>query len=138
MGAAGAVGAVHACEQHTRAAGMQVAAHPNRMQTAAPCRFASRGLPILDSPFVAPPTPNSHCRAWVQIVGEEATKGMSIACIGSTSARAAEKLGLQRIKVGWLLQPLARPFSCRTQRMALHWGRAAARSWACSERSQAH
>lgn len=43
--------------------------------------------------------PSSPCRAWVQIVGEEATKGMSIACIGSTSARAAEKLGLQRIKV---------------------------------------
>ncbi|PRW50788.1 Uroporphyrinogen-III chloroplastic isoform D [Chlorella sorokiniana] len=36
--------------------------------------------------------------AWVQIVGEEATQGMSIACIGSTSARAAEKLGLQCIK----------------------------------------
>lgn len=38
------------------------------------------------------------CRAWVQIVGEEATQHMSIACIGSTSARAAEKLGLQRIR----------------------------------------
>ena len=34
----------------------------------------------------------------MQIVGEEATRGMSIACIGATSARAAEKLGLQGIK----------------------------------------
>ncbi|PRW50787.1 Uroporphyrinogen-III chloroplastic isoform B [Chlorella sorokiniana] len=40
----------------------------------------------------------SAIKAWVQIVGEEATQGMSIACIGSTSARAAEKLGLQCIK----------------------------------------
>ncbi|KAI3427242.1 hypothetical protein D9Q98_007177 [Chlorella vulgaris] len=40
----------------------------------------------------------SAIKAWVQIVGEEATRGMSIACIGSTSARAAEKLGLQAIK----------------------------------------
>lgn len=37
-------------------------------------------------------------RAWVQLVGEEATKGMAIACIGSTSARAAAKLGLERVK----------------------------------------
>ncbi len=39
-------------------------------------------------------------RAWVQIVGEEATRRMRIACIGSTSARAALKLGLpeERIK----------------------------------------
>lgn len=59
---------------------------------------------------VAAPPPHTHlliapglvapraCRAWVQIVGEEATHGMSIACIGSTSARAAEKLGLQAVK----------------------------------------
>ncbi|EFN56503.1 hypothetical protein CHLNCDRAFT_34953 [Chlorella variabilis] len=40
----------------------------------------------------------SAIKAWVQIVGEEATHGMSIACIGSTSARAAEKLGLQAVK----------------------------------------
>lgn len=48
-------------------------------------------------------------RAWVQLVGEGATQGMSIACIGSTSARAAEKLGLQRIKVvlGWGMVGLA-------------------------------
>lgn len=54
------------------------------------------------SAFLPAPLP-SCClllwrRAWVQIVGEEATRGMSIACIGSTSARAAEKLGLQAIK----------------------------------------
>ncbi|PSC73789.1 uroporphyrinogen-III chloroplastic isoform X1 [Micractinium conductrix] len=40
----------------------------------------------------------SAIKAWVQLVGEEATQRMAIACIGSTSARAAEKLGLQRVR----------------------------------------
>lgn len=37
------------------------------------------------------------CRAWIQLAGREADGSPSIACIGSTSARAAEKLGLTRI-----------------------------------------
>lgn len=47
-----------------------------------------------------PPPRLPRRRAWVQIVGEEATRRMRIACIGSTSARAALKLGLpeERIK----------------------------------------
>ena len=31
-------------------------------------------------------------------MGEDATRGMAVACIGGTSARAAEKLGLQHIR----------------------------------------
>lgn len=105
-----------ACRVHAGHAGraevqLQAAkqALPNSLHTrcwtlAATCKAAALSHLAAHS---APPSLNRPfaCRAWVQIVGEEATQGMSIACIGSTSARAAEKLGLQRIKVGrcWLL-----------------------------------
>lgn len=36
-------------------------------------------------------------RAWVRFAGEEAAKATAAACIGSTSARAAEKLGIRRV-----------------------------------------
>jgi uroporphyrinogen-III synthase len=39
----------------------------------------------------------SAVRAWVGFVGEETAARMPVACIGSTSARAAEKLGLKKI-----------------------------------------
>lgn len=39
----------------------------------------------------------SALKAWVQHVGQPVTSQMTIAAIGSTSARAAEKLGLDRI-----------------------------------------
>ena len=39
----------------------------------------------------------SAVRAWVGFVGEETAARMPVACIGSTSARAAEKLGLKKV-----------------------------------------
>lgn len=39
----------------------------------------------------------SAVRAWVQFVGEETAKKVAVACIGSTSARAADKLGLKKV-----------------------------------------
>lgn len=39
----------------------------------------------------------SALKAWVHHVGHEAARAMTIAAIGSTSARAAEKLGLDRV-----------------------------------------
>ncbi len=39
----------------------------------------------------------SALKAWVQHIGQPVTSQMTIAAIGSTSARAAEKLGLDRI-----------------------------------------
>lgn len=44
-------------------------------------------------------------RAWVQLVGEEATRHMHIACIGSTSARAALKLGLPEARIKFPAEP---------------------------------
>lgn len=39
----------------------------------------------------------SAVNAWVELVGSQAEADVAFACIGSTSARAAEKLGLKRI-----------------------------------------
>jgi uroporphyrinogen-III synthase len=39
----------------------------------------------------------SALKAWVEHVGQARAKEMTIACIGSTSARAAEKLGLKKV-----------------------------------------
>ena len=39
----------------------------------------------------------SAVRAWVQFVGEETAQRVAVACIGSTSARAADKLGLKNV-----------------------------------------
>ena len=39
----------------------------------------------------------SAVKAWVGFVGETAAAAVVVACIGSTSARAAEKLGLTRV-----------------------------------------
>ncbi|KAI8107154.1 hypothetical protein M9434_001799 [Picochlorum sp. BPE23] len=39
----------------------------------------------------------SALKAWVHHVGHDATRAMTVAAIGSTSARAAEKLGLERV-----------------------------------------
>ncbi|KAL4447907.1 hypothetical protein ABPG75_005126 [Micractinium tetrahymenae] len=47
----------------------------------------------------------SAIKAWVQIVGEEATRRMHIACIGSTSARAALKLGLPEERIKFPAEP---------------------------------
>lgn len=41
----------------------------------------------------------------MQLVGEEATRRMRIACIGSTSARAALKLGLPEQHIKFPAEP---------------------------------
>lgn len=39
----------------------------------------------------------SAVKAWVRLAGEDAAQATAAACIGSTSARAAEKLGIRRV-----------------------------------------
>ena len=39
----------------------------------------------------------ANCRSWVKFAGDHSQTDVAVACIGSTSATAAEKLGYTRI-----------------------------------------